>query len=206
MEHYAGIDVSLEQSSVCVVDATGRIVREAKVASEPEALVRFFGQLGLAVTRIGLEAGPLSQWLIWGIACQAELRFVSSPASFGIVGDRLAPTALERSYASGAGAAGQGGCISPGVSRSRPYTEAEPISHHPATRARQLKCGRIGDPDHDPPCCEGRGSERTDPSARRHTIAKPLRDHAHLGLSGLGLTAVPMGGRGISLEWQLLRA
>ena len=43
MEHYAGIDVSLEQSSVCVVDATGRIVREAKVASEPEALVGFFG-------------------------------------------------------------------------------------------------------------------------------------------------------------------
>ncbi|WP_200885656.1 hypothetical protein [Azospirillum argentinense] len=34
MEHYAGIDVSLEQSSVCVVDATGKIVREAKVASE----------------------------------------------------------------------------------------------------------------------------------------------------------------------------
>src|SRR3954468_16260445 len=39
MEHYAGIDVSLELSSVCVVDATGRIVREAKVASEPEALI-----------------------------------------------------------------------------------------------------------------------------------------------------------------------
>ena len=41
MDHYAGIDVSLEQSSVCVVDATGRIVREAKVASEPEALIAF---------------------------------------------------------------------------------------------------------------------------------------------------------------------
>ena len=40
MEHYAGIDVSLEQSSICVVDTTGRIVREAKVESEPEALVR----------------------------------------------------------------------------------------------------------------------------------------------------------------------
>ena len=73
MEHYAGIDVSLEQSSVCVVDATGRIVREAKVASEPEALVRFFGQLGLAVTRIGLEAGPLSQWLHAGLT-EAGLR------------------------------------------------------------------------------------------------------------------------------------
>ena len=67
MEHYAGIDVSLEQSSVCVVDATGRIVREAKVPSEPEALVRFFGQLGVIVTRIGLEAGPLSQWLHAGL-------------------------------------------------------------------------------------------------------------------------------------------
>ena len=41
MEHYAGMDVSLEQSSVCVVDGTGRIVREAKGPSEPEALVRF---------------------------------------------------------------------------------------------------------------------------------------------------------------------
>jgi transposase len=67
MEHYAGIDVSLERSSVCVVDATGRIVREAKVASEPEALARLFGQLGLPLTRIGLEAGPLSQWLHAGL-------------------------------------------------------------------------------------------------------------------------------------------
>ena len=63
MEHFAGIDVSLKDSSVCVVDAAGRIVREAKVASEPEALVAWFCGLGLAVTRIGLEAGPLSQWL-----------------------------------------------------------------------------------------------------------------------------------------------
>lgn len=63
MEHYAGIDVSPEQSSVCVVDAAGRIVREAKAASEPEALVRFFRRVGVQVARIGLEAGPLSQWL-----------------------------------------------------------------------------------------------------------------------------------------------
>ena len=63
MEHYAGIDVSLELSSVCVVDATGRIVREARVASEPEALVAWFRGLGIEVARVGLEAGPLSQWL-----------------------------------------------------------------------------------------------------------------------------------------------
>ena len=45
MEYYAGIDVSLKDSSVCVVDASGKIVREAKVASEPEALLRFFFRL-----------------------------------------------------------------------------------------------------------------------------------------------------------------
>jgi transposase len=67
MEHYAGIDVSLECSSVCVIDATGQIVREAKVASEPEVLIGWFGSLGFAVTRIGLEAGPLSQWLHAGM-------------------------------------------------------------------------------------------------------------------------------------------
>src|ERR1700751_2195965 len=45
------------------VDAQGKIVKEAKAASEPEALVAFFRSLGFAVKRIGLEAGPLSQWL-----------------------------------------------------------------------------------------------------------------------------------------------
>jgi hypothetical protein len=67
MEHYAGIDVSLEESSVCIVDATGTIVREVKIASEPEALVRYFDELELPVGRIGLEAGPLSQWLHAGL-------------------------------------------------------------------------------------------------------------------------------------------
>src|SRR2546429_5285289 len=63
MDHYAGIDVSLECSSVCVVDASGKIVREGKVASEPEALISWFISLGYELSRIGLEAGPLSQWL-----------------------------------------------------------------------------------------------------------------------------------------------
>ena len=63
MNHYAGIDVSLECSSVCVVDAQGKILREARVASEPEALIAWFRSCGLALERIGLEAGPLSQWL-----------------------------------------------------------------------------------------------------------------------------------------------
>jgi hypothetical protein len=48
MEHYAAIDVSLEWSSVCVVDAAGQIVHEAKVRSEREALVAFFAASGRA--------------------------------------------------------------------------------------------------------------------------------------------------------------
>ena len=67
MEYYAAIDVSLELSSVCVVDGTGKIVREAKVASEPEALAAWFNDSGFEFTRIGLEAGPLSQWLHAGL-------------------------------------------------------------------------------------------------------------------------------------------
>jgi transposase len=63
MNHYAGIDVSLECSSVCVLDGSGKIVREAKLLSEPEPLIAWFGSLGLDLERIGLEAGPLSQWL-----------------------------------------------------------------------------------------------------------------------------------------------
>ena len=57
MEYYAGIDVSLECSSVCAVDATGKVIREGKCASEPEALIAWFRSLGFAVARIGLEAG-----------------------------------------------------------------------------------------------------------------------------------------------------
>lgn len=67
MEYYVGIDVSLKESSVCVVDGKGKIVREAKAASEPEALCRLVGGIGLPLTCIGLEAGPLSQWLREGL-------------------------------------------------------------------------------------------------------------------------------------------
>jgi transposase len=67
MDHYAGIDVSLEFSSVCIVDAKGTIVKEMKVASDPDALVLFFQGLGFPIARIGLEAGLLSQWLFAGL-------------------------------------------------------------------------------------------------------------------------------------------
>jgi transposase len=68
MDHFAGLDVSVKQTSVCIVDDTGRIVREVKVASEPEALLSVLRNLAYRFKRIGLEAGPLSQWLFSALA------------------------------------------------------------------------------------------------------------------------------------------
>src|SRR5947207_4858129 len=63
MDYFAGLDVSVKDTSVCIVDGTGRIVREVKVASEPDALLRVLRNPAYHFKRIGLEAGPLSQWL-----------------------------------------------------------------------------------------------------------------------------------------------
>jgi len=63
MDHSAGLDVSVKETSVCIVDDTGRIVREVKVASEPEDLLAVLANSTYNFKRIGLEAGPLSQWL-----------------------------------------------------------------------------------------------------------------------------------------------
>ena len=68
MDHFAGLDVSVKETSVCIVDDTGRIVREVKVASEPEALLQKLTKSALRFKRIGLEAGPLSQWLFSALA------------------------------------------------------------------------------------------------------------------------------------------
>src|SRR3954462_2384275 len=64
---FAGLDVSLEETAICVVDEAGAMVREARVPSEPEALVAFLQGLGLALERVGLEACSLSAWLHEGL-------------------------------------------------------------------------------------------------------------------------------------------
>ena len=63
MDHFSGLDVSVKETSVCIVDDTGKIVREVKVASEPEALLAVLKNPAYHFKRVGLEAGPLSQWL-----------------------------------------------------------------------------------------------------------------------------------------------
>ena len=72
MDHFAGLDVSVKDTSLCIVDDTGRITREVKVASEPDALLAVLTNPGYHFKRIGLEAGPLSQWLFTALA-EADL-------------------------------------------------------------------------------------------------------------------------------------
>ena len=72
MDYFAGLDVSVKDTSVCIVDSTGKIVREVKVASEPDALLAVLRNPAYHFKRIGLEAGPLSQWL-FGALGEANL-------------------------------------------------------------------------------------------------------------------------------------
>ncbi len=63
MELFVGLDVSLMETSICVVDRDGTIVDEGKVLSEPKAIARYFANKAHEVSRIGLESGPTSTWL-----------------------------------------------------------------------------------------------------------------------------------------------
>lgn len=67
MGYFAGLDVSFEETAICIVDDGGSIVREARAASEPEALVAFFGACGITMQRVGLEACSLTAWLHAGL-------------------------------------------------------------------------------------------------------------------------------------------
>lgn len=67
MKYYAGLDVSMKETSVCIVDEAGKVCRELKVPSHPVDLAEVLKDPALPLDRVGLEAGPLSQWLFSGM-------------------------------------------------------------------------------------------------------------------------------------------
>ena len=73
MDHYVGLDVSVRETSVCVVDETGKLLKEAKVPTEPGSIASLLAKGGYVCKRVGPEAGPMSQWLY------AELAAVGLP-------------------------------------------------------------------------------------------------------------------------------
>lgn len=74
MTYFAGLDVSLEETAICVVDDRGQIIKELRAASEPPALIAALTGLDLPLERIGLEACSLTAWL------HDELRTAGLPA------------------------------------------------------------------------------------------------------------------------------
>jgi len=64
MAYFAGLDVSVKETAVCVVDDVGKVVCEQKVPTEPDDIVTLLFSIGEDYGRIGIEAGPLSQWLV----------------------------------------------------------------------------------------------------------------------------------------------
>jgi transposase len=64
MAHFVGLDVSVKETSVCVVDDAGKVILEQKVPTEPADIIALLSSLGVTFGRIGIEAGPLSQWLV----------------------------------------------------------------------------------------------------------------------------------------------
>jgi transposase len=68
MTLFVGLDVSVKETAVCVVDEVGEVVLEQKVPTEPDDIVTLLASIGEAYGRVGIEAGPLSQWLVNGLA------------------------------------------------------------------------------------------------------------------------------------------
>lgn len=63
MNHFVGLDVSLKQTAICVVDQDGNVIREGEADTEPEMLVAWLNGIGVTFERVGLEAGQCSSWL-----------------------------------------------------------------------------------------------------------------------------------------------
>src|SRR5262249_35456396 len=63
MVYHIGLDVSLKQTSICVVNQVGSVVREGVVDSDPEAIAAFVRSKAPGAVRIGLETGPTATWL-----------------------------------------------------------------------------------------------------------------------------------------------
>ena len=67
MKHFVGLDVSVKETSICVVKGDGEVILQTTVSSEPRAIVDVLAVPSLVIERIGLEAGPLSEWLYAGL-------------------------------------------------------------------------------------------------------------------------------------------
>src|SRR5271168_1118988 len=133
MDHFGGLDVSVKETSICIVDDTGRIVKEVKVASEPAALLKVLGNPAYCFKRIGLEAGPLSQWLFSALA-EAELPVVCVETRHMQAVLKAQINKTDRNDASGA--------LPPGPCEDAPQSETADAADPSQTAAVEGDCNR----------------------------------------------------------------
>lgn len=100
MKHFAGLDVSVKETSICIVDETGKICREMKVISHPDDLTEVLTDPSWNFVRVGLEAGPLSQWLFSGLA-EAGLPAICIETRHAMVFLKAQVNKTNRNYARG---------------------------------------------------------------------------------------------------------
>src|ERR1039457_4327035 len=140
MDHFTGLDVSVKETSICVVDDTGRIVREVKVASEPVALLSVLTNPGYHFKRIGLEAGPLSQWLFSALA-EAGLPMICVETRHMRAVLKAQINKTDRNDARGMAQMMRVGLYRPQSAQGRTQHSHQPVG--PVYRQRQLDQGLI---------------------------------------------------------------
>ena len=139
MDHFAGLDVSVKDTSVCIVDDAGRIKREVKVASEPEALLTVLRDSAYRFKRIGLEAGPLSQWLFSALA-EADLPVICVETRHMRAVLKAQINKTDRNDARGIRADDASGTLSPGACEDAPQSEAAHATDSPQATAGAGHC------------------------------------------------------------------
>src|SRR5260370_10915495 len=130
MEHYVGLDVSLKQTSICVVNQVGSVVREGVVDSEPEAIATFVRSKAPGAVRIGLETGPTATWL-W-----TELKQLGLPVICIDARHAKAVLTMEINKSDRNGAAGSARIMQTG------WLTDVPVQAHDSHRLRPLLASR----------------------------------------------------------------
>src|SRR5918993_2724014 len=98
MTHYAGLDVSLETTAICILDEAGQIVAERKVPTCPEAIATWLGKHATSLERAGMETGPLAVWL-WNELHDRGLPMVCMDARHANAALKMRPNKTDRNDA-----------------------------------------------------------------------------------------------------------
>ena len=200
MDHFAGLDVSVKETSVCIVDDTGRIVREVKVASEPEALLTALKNPSYHFKRIGLEAGPLSQWLFSALA-EAELPVVCVETRHMQAVLKAQINKTDRNDARGIAQMMRVGLYRPvHVKTLRSQKLRMMLTHRKLLQSKAIAIendlrGTLRPGHRDEPGDRPRNDELADPADRRprpgQQVGQAQRRQYHPGLDHLGLEGQP---------------